>query len=124
MQKDNREATALRQARYRRKRETSGEERIQVWVPRARVSDIESIAAAMLKDSTVQFIEVRHDPPTYPLPLTHKINSRGRVVIQRYRNPANPAESWSGRGRPPQWVQDWKDAGRSIDELEIKNGLE
>jgi len=28
-----------------------------------------------------------------------------REVKQKYRNPDNPEETWSGRGRPPQWMQ-------------------
>ena len=29
---------------------------------------------------------------------------RGKAV-RKYRNPDNPEETWSGRGRPPKWVQ-------------------
>jgi len=28
-----------------------------------------------------------------------------REVKVKYRNPDNPEETWSGRGRPPQWMQ-------------------
>ena len=28
-----------------------------------------------------------------------------REVKAKYRNPDNPDETWSGRGRPPQWMQ-------------------
>lgn len=44
--------------------------------------------------------------------------SRGKVAPQ-YRDPANPANTWTGRGRKPVWVQAWLDQGRSIDELRI-----
>src|SRR4051794_12275797 len=30
--------------------------------------------------------------------------SRGKVA-PKYRNPDNPAETWTGRGRQPRWVQ-------------------
>ena len=30
---------------------------------------------------------------------------KGRVVAAKYRNPDNPAETWTGRGRPPRWLQ-------------------
>lgn len=40
-----------------------------------------------------------------------------------YRHPENPALTWSGgRGRPPQWIKDWKASGRSLDEARITNG--
>lgn len=40
-----------------------------------------------------------------------------------FRHPENPALTWSGgRGRPPQWIKDWKACGRSLDEARITNG--
>jgi DNA-binding protein H-NS len=30
----------------------------------------------------------------------------GRKVAPKYRDPANPANTWTGRGRMPQWVAD------------------
>lgn len=30
--------------------------------------------------------------------------STGSKVAPKYRNPANPSETWSGRGRPPKWL--------------------
>lgn len=35
-----------------------------------------------------------------------------------YRNPANAAETWTGRGRKPRWVTEWLDAGKSIEDLQ------
>ena len=37
----------------------------------------------------------------------------------RYRNPANPTETWSGRGRRPGWVNTATAAGRDLAEFEI-----
>ena len=38
-----------------------------------------------------------------------------------FRHPENPALTWSGgRGRPPQWITDWKASGRSLDEARIR----
>lgn len=34
-----------------------------------------------------------------------------------YRNPANAAETWTGRGRKPKWVIEWLDAGKSLEDL-------
>lgn len=40
-----------------------------------------------------------------------------------YRHPETPSLTWSGgRGRPPQWIKDWKASGRSLDEARITNG--
>lgn len=45
--------------------------------------------------------------------------NRGGKVAARYRNPANPAQQWTGRGRQPKWVRDWVDGGNPIDGLRI-----
>ncbi|WP_282078088.1 H-NS histone family protein [Epibacterium ulvae] len=37
----------------------------------------------------------------------------------KYRNPSNPEETWSGRGRKPQWVHEALTAGADISDLEI-----
>lgn len=36
-----------------------------------------------------------------------------------YRNPNDPWQVWRpGRGRRPNWVNEWLDSGRTLDELE------
>lgn len=42
-----------------------------------------------------------------------------KVSSAKYRNPAVPEQTWSGRGRKPQWVHDALKAGTDISELEI-----
>ena len=46
-------------------------------------------------------------------------STRGKAV-QKYRNPENPAETWSGRGRPPRWVQSALAGGRTMADLQIE----
>ncbi|MES2261479.1 MAG: H-NS histone family protein [Pseudomonadota bacterium] len=41
------------------------------------------------------------------------------TVAARYRNPADSAQLWTGRGRQPKWVKEWLDAGKPIDGLRI-----
>ncbi len=36
----------------------------------------------------------------------------GRKVAPKYRDPANPAQTWTGRGRTPAWVQALQTAGQ------------
>jgi len=38
----------------------------------------------------------------------------------KYRDPANPANTWTGRGRPPGWMQAKLDAGKKKEEFLIK----
>lgn len=46
------------------------------------------------------------------------VSPRGKAV-QKYRNPDNPAETWSGRGRPPKWAQAALDQGQTLEDLLI-----
>src|SRR3954447_458149 len=45
-------------------------------------------------------------------------SSRGKVA-PKYRNPDNPAETWTGRGRQPRWVQAALAQDRTLAELSI-----
>jgi DNA-binding protein H-NS len=42
------------------------------------------------------------------------VNRERRVA---FRDPANPDNVWSGRGRPTQWLQDYIEAGRERDDF-------
>lgn len=37
----------------------------------------------------------------------------------KYRNPANPRQSWSGRGRQPGWIKEGLASGKSLDDFAI-----
>ncbi|KJZ26103.1 histone-like nucleoid-structuring protein H-NS [Tritonibacter mobilis] len=47
---------------------------------------------------------------------------RGRVpkAPAKYANPEDPTQTWSGRGRKPIWVREALEAGKSLEEFEIK----
>ncbi|MEB4589546.1 H-NS histone family protein [Candidatus Thiothrix sp. Deng01] len=45
--------------------------------------------------------------------------SKKRIIKPKYRNPNNPEQTWSGRGRKPAWVEEWTSSGRSLDECLI-----
>lgn len=40
----------------------------------------------------------------------------GKVAVQ-YRNPNDPLQQWTGRGRQPNWVKEWIDTGKSLNVL-------
>lgn len=46
-----------------------------------------------------------------------KPSKPAKTSVIKYRNPANPEQGWSGRGRKPQWALDWLAQGKSLDEL-------
>ena len=41
-------------------------------------------------------------------------------VAAKYRHPENPALTWSGRGRKPQWFVDALEAGKTASDLAIR----
>jgi len=49
--------------------------------------------------------------------FTDKRNSK---VDPKYRNPADPLQTWTGRGLPPKWLQALIASGRNKSEFEIR----
>lgn len=43
-----------------------------------------------------------------------------RPVAPKYANPANPVQTWTGRGRKPLWVEAALDQGQSLESLLIR----
>jgi DNA-binding protein H-NS len=43
----------------------------------------------------------------------------GAVVAAKYRNPNNPALTWSGRGKRPAWVNEALAAGKTLEDLAV-----
>lgn len=37
----------------------------------------------------------------------------------KYRNPANPDQTWTGRGRRPRWIDEALKAGKDLEEFAI-----
>ncbi|MBP1804963.1 H-NS family nucleoid-associated regulatory protein [Rubellimicrobium aerolatum] len=53
--------------------------------------------------------------------MTQAKPRRGRPAEEggapRYRNPDNPDQTWSGRGRRPRWIHEAEAAGRPLEDL-------
>ena len=41
-------------------------------------------------------------------------------VAPKYRNPANPSETWAGRGKQPRWLAAQTAAGRKLEDFLIR----
>ena len=50
--------------------------------------------------------------------LGKKRKSRKSPVPAKYRNPKNPSQTWSGRGRQPAWFREATENGASTEDLE------
>ena len=48
-----------------------------------------------------------------------KASSTGHVAM-KYRDPKDPSNEWSGRGRTPTWMQTYLNAGKSKENFLIK----
>ena len=51
--------------------------------------------------------------------LGKKRKSRTSPVPAKYRNPNDPSQTWSGRGRRPAWFLDATENGASAESLEV-----
>ena len=52
-----------------------------------------------------------------------RTSTKGRVlgkVAPKYRNPANPSETWAGRGQQPKWLVVETGNGRTLEEFLIR----
>ena len=43
-------------------------------------------------------------------------------VLPKYKNPNDPTEIWSGRGKQPLWVREQLEAGKKLDQFLIAGG--
>ena len=62
----------------------------------------------------------------------HKIGSASNVIISdrrrrpypkvlpKYRNPKDPAETWSGRGKQPRWLMAQLRSGKTVNDFLIR----
>lgn len=48
-----------------------------------------------------------------------RVVGRRATVAPKYRNPDNPQETWSGRGRKPRWMTAALKAGKKMRDLKI-----
>lgn len=56
-----------------------------------------------------------------PAKTTRRVSkAAGTKVAPKYRNPDNPAETWTGRGKQPRWLAAYTSQGRALDEFLIR----
>ena len=44
---------------------------------------------------------------------------KGSKGVAKYANPANSSQTWTGRGRKPNWVIDALKSGKSLDDMAL-----
>ena len=91
----------------------------ELWALRLEISSVltSKIAAEktrlekrlrQLQSSSLSSETVRRERRPYP------------QVLPKYRNPADPAETWAGRGRQPRWVTEQLRSGKKLDDFRIQ----
>ena len=90
-------------------------------IPRVRAKIEALLKAEGLTLADVFSIKVPAAPA--PAPRAKKAagsSTKGRSVPPKYRNPADPAQTWAGRGVQPRWFREALAAGKSADDLLIR----
>ena len=93
----------------------------ELWFLRSEISSVlaSKIAAEktklekrlrQLQSNSVSSEIVRRERRPYP------------QVFPKYRNPADPAETWAGRGKQPRWVTEQLRSGKKLDDFRIQSG--
>ena len=57
----------------------------------------------------------------YGFSLDDLVGSDGKGLkgVPKYANPTDPSQTWTGRGRKPNWVIEALEKGKSLDDLKI-----
>lgn len=87
------------------------------------VEDRERKAALAAVDEVVR----QHGFTSYADLLVHgrkATRSAAQSLAPKYRNPLDESQTWSGRGRHPQWVSQALAEGRSLGEMQIEPALQ
>ena len=71
----------------------------------------------LLEGSTPASAEAKPATKRGRRPGTKTAKAAKPAPVVKYRNPTNPDQGWSGRGRKPQWALDWIAQGKSLDAL-------
>ncbi len=79
-----------------------------------RLNDVRAKLVALAKDEGYTIEELFGEAKIKPLSAR-----AGRTVAPKYRHPSGAAQTWTGRGKKPRWVQAALDGGKSLADLAI-----
>jgi DNA-binding protein H-NS len=105
-------------------------QRKKVLAKRKPAAQVKAAIARVLKDGGWTFEELYGATgAAKPLvaaptaPKTTRRSTKGRKlgkVAPKYRNPANPKDTWAGRGQQPKWLAAETAKGRALDDFLIR----
>jgi DNA-binding protein H-NS len=99
-------------------------EQLQALVPAAqeRIAELEEKQRKQAFDKVRAAAEAVGMSPAELLKHFGAAKPAKKPVKPKYRNPGNAEETWTGRGRKPEWVAAWLKSGKELAELEIAGG--
>lgn len=83
---------------------------------------IESKQFEMQEQAMIQIRELANEAGLDLMDIASKTKrgpKAGTVVPAKYKNPENPEETWTGRGRKPRWLAEKIDNGANLDDFLI-----
>jgi DNA-binding protein H-NS len=92
----------------------------ELWVLHESVAAILASRLEAEKNRLEDRLRLLHRDAARNLP-ERPARRRYPVVLPKFRNPAEPHQTWSGRGKRPHWVTELLDAGVSIQDFQISN---
>lgn len=84
-----------------------------------------SIDSTIINKRQSELVELRQkiddliDASEFTLQEVLEAKPMRKPVQPKYRNPENPEQTWTGRGRRPRWVEDCISNGTDLEELAI-----
>jgi DNA-binding protein H-NS len=66
-----------------------------------------------------KFESMAHDAGFGISDLFGSRSTKGKTVAAKYMNPDNPSETWTGRGRKPNWLVAKLDKGKKMSDFAI-----
>jgi DNA-binding protein H-NS len=76
---------------------------------------------ARLEERLRQLGEPRSSPANAKKPHARRPYPQ---VFPKYRNPAQPSETWAGRGKQPRWLTAQLRSGKQLDDFRIQHASE
>jgi DNA-binding protein H-NS len=99
-----------------------------LWSLHEKISEILSTRIASEKQELEKRLAVLNrgwnaieGDPAQSFDAQDKVRRKYPRVFPKYRNPATPSETWSGRGKQPRWLVAAIKSGRKIDDFRIRD---
>ncbi len=95
-----------------------------LWMLHVDIGEALAARLAAEKDLLEQRLKKLNAQPTFERRIGAAERRRYPQVLPKFRNPDDPSETWSGRGKQPRWLTRQLGAGRSIDDFKIQAAAE